>query len=248
MTTNLKILQEAIYPTAYNGHVWPPFGPLRWLLSRFGIHAYRRRPDSDYTEGRLWPVAGCTMIGLCRLKAFADSIEHIVAAKIPGAVVECGVWRGGALIWAAACLREFGDKRRIIGLDSFRGLKLPDKEDGFDTLFAAPELSVSLQEVAANINRFGFADDIDLIQGWVQDTTLRWNTPISCLRIDVDHYDAVKMCLERLWPHLSVGGHLHIDDYSLVGAMRAADEFREKARPFTERVIDYTGRLWIKGA
>ena len=50
-----------------------------------------------------WPPTGLTMIGNERLDQFRAAVEEVNRNNIPGAVVEMGVWRGGAMLVAAAC-------------------------------------------------------------------------------------------------------------------------------------------------
>jgi O-methyltransferase len=67
-----------------------------------------------------------------------------------------------------------------------------------------------------------------LIRGLVQDT-LHINEPVCLAHIDVDWYEPVLICLERIEPHLSVGGTLVIDDYlAWSGCQRAVDEYFDR--------------------
>jgi hypothetical protein len=71
---------------------------------------------------------------------------------------------------------------------------------------------------------------------------------ISVLRLDTDWYDSTLLELEILYPRLSVGGVLLIDDYGYwSGAKKAVDEYFEKNgnRPFLQ-YTDSTGRTGVK--
>ena len=66
-----------------------------------------------------------TLIGGRLLDEFRTLIEDVVANNVRGDIVETGVWRGGACIWAAAVLGHLGDtERRVFVCDSFEGLPL----------------------------------------------------------------------------------------------------------------------------
>ena len=71
---------------------------------------------------------------------------------------------------------------------------------------------------------------------------------ISVLRLDTDWYESTKAELEELYPKLSNGGVLIIDDYGhWQGARKAVDEYfsSQQYKPLFN-VIDRTGRSAIK--
>lgn len=71
---------------------------------------------------------------------------------------------------------------------------------------------------------------------------------ISLLRLDTGWYESTLHELEHLWPRLSVGGMLIIDDYGhWQGAREATDEFFDAmGLPVLLNRIDYTGRIAVK--
>jgi O-methyltransferase len=71
---------------------------------------------------------------------------------------------------------------------------------------------------------------------------------LALLRLDTDWYESTRHELEHLWPRLSDGGVLIVDDYGhWEGARRAVDEFfATSAAPVLLSRIDYTGRIAIK--
>jgi hypothetical protein len=70
-----------------------------------------------------WPSIGITMIGQKRLMHIEWALRFVIANNIPGDFIECGVWRGGASIFAHAILKAFNSKDRHVWLvDSFQGL------------------------------------------------------------------------------------------------------------------------------
>jgi hypothetical protein len=89
------------------------------------------------------------------------------------------------------------------------------------------------------------------VKGKVEDTIpLRAPPKIALLRLDTDWYESTRHELEHLYPRLSPGGIMIIDDYGhWQGARAAVDEFLERtAAPLFLHRIDYTGRLLIKPA
>ena len=90
----------------------------------------------------------------------------------------------------------------------------------------------SLDEVKKNIKLAASEnalERINLIEGKVENTLkINKNLPekISILRLDTDWYESTKIELEILFPKLSNGGILIIDDYGQwKGSRKAVDEF-----------------------
>ena len=93
--------------------------PMLLRISPFG----QRKRDL----GLDWPAEAETMIGMQRLTSLQHCVETVLADDIPGDLVECGVWRGGACILMRAVLAAYGDETRCVWLaDSFAGVPRPD--------------------------------------------------------------------------------------------------------------------------
>lgn len=72
---------------------------------------------------------------------------------------------------------------------------------------------------------------MELIQGLLQER-LSVDEPVAFAHIDVDWYEPVMACLQRIVPRLSVGGALILDDYNdWSGCRKAADEYFAQASP-----------------
>ena len=160
------------------------------------------------------------MIGMQRLTSLQHCVETVLAEDVPGDLVECGVWRGGASILMRAVLAAHGDETRCVWLaDSFAGLPRPDtanyKADKGIRLYLrlrfAPILAVPETEVRANFQRYGLLDDqVCFLPGWFKDTL--HDAPIdriAVLRLDGDLYESTIQALDALYPRLSPGGFLH---------------------------------------
>jgi len=231
------------------------FAPLRALLGTRGLRVVKPEPfDPDKREqGRDWPADAETMIGLRRLENLEAVIVDVVRRRVPGDLVETGVWRGGACIFMRGVLKALGEtSRRVWACDSFQGLPKPDparySADADDPHWTFAELAVSLDEVRANFARYGLLDDqVRFLAGWFSDTLP--NAPleaISVLRLDGDMYESTRVALESLYPKLSPGGYLIVDDYLNIATCRqAVDDFRRRHH-VDERIheIDWTGVYW----
>jgi O-methyltransferase len=208
-----------------------------------------------------WPAEAETMIGMQRLTSLQHCVETALAEEIPGDLVECGVWRGGAAILMRAVLAAYEDETRRVWLaDSFAGLPLPDTPNDSPGLRARlnrwlmPEiytgiLAVPEAEVRANFQRYGLLDDqVRFLPGWFKDTLP--TAPIeriAVLRLDGDLYESTMEALDALYPRLSPGGFCIIDDYVLQGCRAAVLAYREKHGISAEIVdIDGCGAFWRK--
>lgn len=233
--------------------------PVRWLLGLRGLELVRieRLNRALREEGRDWPWDAETMIGLRRLDNLQSCIEQCLADGVPGDLIETGVWRGGATIFMRAVLKAHGDTGRRVWLaDSFEGLPRPDESkypaDRGDTLWSHVQLAVSLEEVKANFERYGLLDDqVRFLKGWFKDTLP--GAPIerlAVLRLDGDMYESTMDALRALYPRLSPGGFVIVDDYGLIPACRqAVEDYRREHGIHDEiRKIDWSGVYWRRGA
>jgi O-methyltransferase len=233
------------------------YRPIKIVLESQGYHLIRRVPfDPEIRAQGLdspWPAEAETMIGLRRLDNLQECLTDVLLHGVPGDVIETGVWRGGAAIFARAVLKAHGVTDRIVwAADSFRGLPKPNPEqypaDANDRYWSFAELAVSLEEVKANFARYGLLDEqVRFLPGWFQDTLP--SAPIdrlSVIRLDGDMYQSTIVALTHLYPKLEIGGYLIVDDYGAIPACRqAVDDFRA-ANKITEdlREVDWTGVYW----
>jgi O-methyltransferase len=215
---------------------------------------YPRVPFDAKTraEGREWPVEAETMIGLKRLDNIQQCVTDVLEQGVPGDLIETGVWRGGATIFMRAILASHGDTERVVWVaDSFEGLPRPSgkyEEDAGDTHWMHAALAVSDAEVRANFERYGLLDDqVRFLKGFFQDTLA--DAPIDRLavvRLDGDMYESTIVALDALYPKLSVGGYLIVDDYGALASCRQAVDDYRREHAITEPLIeiDWTGVYW----
>jgi hypothetical protein len=176
-----------------------------------------------------------------KLYGLVLATRYVAANDVPGAIVECGVWRGGSMQAAALTLLEQGRRDRDLHLfDTFEGMPPPTEEDRRHDGASAAELlqgaadtepvwaRASLDDVRAGMAETGYPEErIHYHVGLVEDT-IPEQAPeqIAILRLDTDWYSSTKHELEHLFTRLSPGGVLILDDYGhWDGARKATDEF-----------------------
>ncbi|MBA3301203.1 MAG: class I SAM-dependent methyltransferase [Thermoleophilaceae bacterium] len=210
-----------------------------------------------------------TMTGSRRLLATIDSARYCIKREIPGAFVECGVWRGGSVLAMILVLQEAGiDDRDLYLYDTFEGMTEPTALDvspidrpALETWrdavrrdeIAWPELFGSEASGESGVRETllssGYpAERIHLVKGPVE-VTLPGTMPdrLALLRLDTDWYESTRHELVHLYPRLSQAGVLIVDDYGhWEGARRAVDEYFADLPPQLLNRIDYTGRLAVK--
>jgi O-methyltransferase len=203
--------------------------------------------------------------------AWWNACQYVLTAGVPGAVVECGVWRGGSMMLAAQALVDAVEPPPLYLYDTFDNWsgELALDADGFVTATGQPvgesvaksendsvavqgaaDTGVSEQRVRARVVNLGYpADRVITVVGRVQET-LPAAAPeqIALLRLDTDFYDSTRHELEHLYPRLMPGGVLLVDDYGRIdGATRAVDEyFAENGPTMLLNRIDVQGRIGVK--
>lgn len=186
------------------------------------------------------------MIGRRRLRNFRTAIETIITDRIPGHILEAGVWRGGASIYARGVLRALGDNsRKVYVADSFEGLPKPDPRypaDQGDQHWEIDFLKASLEEVKANFSAYDLLDE-----GFFEETLSNIAIDsLSVLRLDGDMYSSTIQILDNLYKKVSPGGFVIVDDYNaLANCREAVDNFRV-AHGIEEAMetVDWTGVYW----
>lgn len=204
-------------------------------------------------RGLDWPSVAHSMIGNKRMLNLQTLAEHVLRRRIPGDLIETGVWRGGACIMMRAVLKAYGiTDRKIWVADSFEGLPPPDPThypaDAGDTHFTFKALAVSLEQVQQNFERYGLLDEqIMFLKGWFRDTLP--TAPIgrlALMRLDGDMYESTMDALSNLFPKLAPGGFVIIDDYGYIDSCRQAVHDYRNANGITDPIydIDGTGVFW----
>ncbi len=194
--------------------------------------------------------------------ALCAAVRHIQRQEIPGAIVECGVWRGGSMMAAARTLIESpGMERDLYLYDTFTEFPEPEESDTLTWGMSTPAqvhetfnthpvfAHIPLNRVRELIEGTGLpAARLHTVQGLIEDT-IPEQAPeqIALCRLDTDWYRSTKYELEQLVPRIAPGGILIIDDYGeFDGARRAVDEYiAEHDRHWFLNRVDESCRLVI---
>jgi O-methyltransferase len=236
----------------------------RWRIG----HVFGTRIPAEYDDrlaDTIKRVRRYTLTTAPRIAAVVDAVDYVVGNRIEGAIVECGVWRGGSVMACALMLLRLGVRDRDLYLfDTFTGMPEPSSADvrspydGYSphrrwrrlTSAGRQWSGVSAAAVRANLESTGYPPErIHLVSGLVEET-LPEAAPgaIALLRLDTDWYASTLHELEQLYPLLEPGGVLIVDDYGhYEGARRAVEEYFKTigSKPLLHR-IDYTGRIAVK--
>jgi hypothetical protein len=198
-----------------------------------------------------------TMTSLERLVALIQAVRYVVSHDIPGDFAECGVWRGGSIMAMMRALLQLNVQDRAFYLfDTYEGMPPPGEKDvtfrgePAAEIFEQVQCCASMEEVATVIHGMGYdRTKIHFVRGRVEQT-LPACAPenIALLRLDTDWYESTRHELIHLYPRLSHGGVLIVDDYGhWRGARQATDEyFNQRREPLLLNRIDYTGRIGVK--
>lgn len=221
--------------------------------------------DFGAAERELWhKVKPFTMTSPERVIALREAVKYVETACIPGAIVECGVWRGGSMMVVANALKELGKQRSLYLYDTFEGMTAPTDDDvskdgapAFQKYESSRRQDGSsgwcladLTDVRNNLLGTGYPESlITFVKGPVEETIPKTlPSQIALLRLDTDWYESTKWELEHLYPRLAPGGVLIIDDYGhWQGARKAVDEYIATNRlNLLLTRVDYSGRLAVK--
>jgi hypothetical protein len=213
---------------------------MTWADTRTG----RKHTLSTYADykanGLLFPQQAHTMIGLKRLDNLQFCLEQILAQNTPGDLLEAGVWRGGACIFMRGLLKAYGETQRKIWVaDSFVGFQASDLVNTNIDLEKTNYHSVSQAQVAEHFKAYDLLDEqVVFLPGFLDQSLPK--APIEALallRLDVDFFNPTHEGLTWLYPRLSPGGFVIIDDYyAFEGCRQAVNTYRQ-AHQISEPLI-----------
>jgi O-methyltransferase len=208
------------------------------VLDHYNHHYSMKELAPLYTQ---W-----TMVGIARQILALEAIATLNLNKVPGEIVECGVWKGGMTMAMIFANMKDNTDRHFWLYDTFEGLPKPTEKDdkrahdvwaqvqkGDPTVNDVGKHRVedgkwnygALSLVKSNVYYTHYPrDKIHFIKGKVEDTlpTTKLPEKIALLRLDTDFYDSTKFELEYLWDRLVPGGLLIIDDFFSWGGARTA--------------------------
>lgn len=191
-----------------------------------------------------------TMVNSRHLSFLDSIIGEINKNQVEGAIVECGVWKGGCSMWMMICQKKYDMSREFFLYDTFEGMTRPDstndEAEAFETFNKVSGGTYSrdydkwhgearwayapMEYVKQNINKTQYDETkIRYVKGDVTETlNTVFPSSISILRLDTDFYTSTKKELDVLFPLVSKNGYIIVDDYySWQGSRIATDEFLE---------------------
>lgn len=155
-----------------------------------------------------------------------------MCSSVTGCVVECGVWRGGMI---AAFGEILGNGREYYLFDSFEGLPEAKAIDGIAALAwqkntSGPDYHDNCraeESYAREALALAGIQSANIVPGWFKDTLSHFpDKPVALLRLDADWYDSTMECLVALYPKVTPGGLVIIDDYyTWDGCARAVHQY-----------------------
>ena len=165
-----------------------------------------------------------TMVGVQRLKNFAASIAEVNREKIPGAIVELGVWRGGGMMVASAINIEAIEQRELYLFDAFENIP------GYGS--NVKYLQVEESFVKDGFLKFGVMNEhVHFRKGLFQETVPSWdkNDKVAVLRVDGNFYDSYQDAMYYMYESVPVGGIIIFDDVmSHTSVMRFWKDFKKE--------------------
>jgi O-methyltransferase len=212
---------------------------------------YRLAQRHPFDPDKRWlgldhPIHAETMIGLERLNQFHEALITIQEEAVPGNILEAGIWRGGAVIFAAQYLNVWQiPSRTVFACDSFEGLPRPEMlfpADAGDSHYTYDHLSVSLERVKENFSSYLVPmDRVVFVKGFFSETLQDLECgQLAILRLDGDMYSSTIQTLDCLFDRVSPGGFIIIDDWRLPGAQKAVKDFL-KTRDLDPKIHEIKG-------
>ena len=177
----------------------------------------------------------------CDITRISKILSHYEIYKmikeIPGEIVECGVFKGASYLRFAMFREIFGNpfSKKIIGFDTFS--KFPETTFQDDNkarnkfINSAGSDSISKEQLLKILDNKGLNKHVDLIEGDITETVPSYvkanpELKISLLNLDTDIYEPAVTILEHLYPKITKGGILMLDDYGThPGETKAVDEY-----------------------
>lgn len=201
------------------------------------------------TKEWLDDVAQSALCSRVTLGETYDAAARVIVNGVLGDLVECGVWAGANSAAMAKALMDCGminvgcevdaipraltmdTNRRVHLFDSFEGIPQAGDHDTeyLEAGHAAGLSACSIETTQQQMKAWGIPDELLVYhKGWFKDTV--WlgvlpQTQIALLRLDGDLYESTKICLEYLYPLVSPGGIVIVDDWVLSGCRKACQEY-----------------------
>ncbi len=217
------------------------------MTNNLNINVARKSTFNDIEDELFWKIAALaepyTLLTLEKLLNLYEAVIYVSEHGIEGDLVECGVFKGGAVLLMAETMHALGYPARTIHLfDTFFGFTGRSEHDvDYGGRQIGKYRTQNFRaEVTQNLTHSAYpAEHYVFVEGDVIVTSVE-NCPekIAILRLDTDTYETTKAELENMYPKLTKGGVLIVDDYGYSkGCRKAVDEFfaQIKEKPFFQR-------------
>jgi len=208
---------------------------VRYELEKLAAEPWSGALIADFIEGRSGEAYGIsrsekeTMVEKFRrcnagIPSGTSPLVHVALAReimdvppdVAGSVVECGVWKGASSASLSLVCERVG--RKLWVCDSFRGL--PDdglrRHEGLHTgvygYYKEGMFAGALEEVRANIARYGCIEVCEMVEGYFADSLKTLRDPIVFAFLDVDLVSSTRDCLRHIWPLLVENAAVYTDD------------------------------------
>ncbi len=255
------VLTRGVVTQRYERHTYAPatsflrllYAAPKRLLALRNFELVRLIPSdpANYLEYGYRNRDAEVLVGTRQLDNIHFCVADALRREVPGDLIEAGVYRGGSAIFMRGVLKAYGDKgRKLWVADSFQGLPAPDPGLNPAQLWGQGDMAVPLEVVKENFARYGLLDDkVCFLKGFFADALPKAEiTKLAVLRIDADLYESTMDALTNLYPKLSVGGYVILDDYqNLPDCRRAIDDYRRANGVFEPiQPIDSMAVYWQK--
>ena len=219
------------------------------MLSKF-LHIYSRKRKRKKLLDIFMKFRDYTMIPqgtYCENLSLMDKVEGL-----PGAIVECGTWKGGMIAGIAAIL---GDEKEYLLFDSFEGLPSAKEIDGARAIEWQADTNspryydncTASEESAHRAMKLSGVSNVSIVKGWFSETLPSASIAdgIAVLRMDADWYDSTMEILNSLFHQVNTGGIIIIDDYyAWDGCSKAVHDFLSQNNR-VERIRSSAGVCYI---
>lgn len=189
----------------------------------------------------------------------------LIEDVVNGCFVECGIGAGAQIAAMQLANQQMKANRTIWGFDSFEGIPLAGPNDteqpGIgkiqhdvnvserERLVSSGITAHSVQNVLDNISKTDLLTvNIHFYKGWFQDTLPMYANVlggIALLRLDGDLYESTICCLQHLYPLVTYGGVVIVDD-NLAGVTKALHDYFGDQMPNIKYVEGTEVRYFIK--
>lgn len=128
----------------------------------------------------------------------ANHLYLLSAEGVPGALLECGCYKGFSSSCLSVACAFLG--RELIVADSFQGL--PDEARQGEEGYRPGDFRGGREEVEANVRLFGRIDRVRFVEGWFRRSLAGFGQPVALLFLDVDLYASAADVLDAVWENL----------------------------------------------